>query len=153
MSQSSAPAQRPKEDKLALFLDRLRQALDADRAGRERDWAKTVGDTLARLEAALRQHQAAACHPDGPLAEVDQTRPTLVRQADELRNDYDDLVKQIPILREQVRCAAEVHRPDDVDFAALRQQAEQLLAGLREKRETETKLLLDSVNVDIGAGD
>jgi hypothetical protein len=153
MAQSSLPAQRPKEDALALFLDRLHQTLDADSSGNQREWAEAVGDALARLEAALMQYQAAAWHPEGPLAAVDQTRPTLVRQADELRNDYDDLVKQLPILREQVRRAAEVGPSDGVDFTALRQQAKQLLAGLREKQETETKLLLDSVNTDIGAGD
>lgn len=153
MSQSSLPAQQPKEDALALFLDRLHQTLAAESAGREQQWTETVGDVLARLEAVLRQHQAAAWHPDGPLAEIDQTRPTLARQTDELRSDYDDFLKQLVDLREQVRRAAQAGPSDGVDFAALRQQAEQFLAGLQKKWETETKLLLESVNTDIGAGD
>jgi|SRR5579875_1004944 chromosome segregation ATPase len=153
MSQSSLPAQRPQEDALAIFLDRLHQVLDTDCAGREHDWVEAVEDALARLEAALQQHQAAAWHPEGPLAEIDQTRPTLVRKADELRNDYEDLARQLPALREQVRRAAEAIRLDGGDIAALRQQVEQLLAGLQEKREAEMKLVLDSVNTDIGAGD
>ena len=153
MSQSSLPSQKPKEDALALFLDRLHQALTTESVGRQQQWMEAVGDALARLEGALRQHQAAAWHPDGPLAEIDQTRPTLARQTDELRSDYDDYLQQLLTLREQVRRTAQAGPSDGVDLAALRQQAEQFLAGLQKKWETETKLLLESVNTDIGAGD
>ena len=65
-----------------------------DVPGRERDWAEGVMDALARLETALRQHRAGAKAPDGPLAEVDETRPTLARQADELRKDHDEFLAQ-----------------------------------------------------------
>src|SRR5262245_14112204 len=88
------------DDALMLSLDRLRQALAADVPGYEREWAEAVGDALAPVETALRQHRAAARSPDGLLAEVDETRPTLARQADELRHDQDDLLTQIVILRE-----------------------------------------------------
>lgn len=165
MSQATVSSEpRGKEDVLALSLDRLRQAQAADVPGREREWSAAVGDALARVETALRQHRAAAKAPDGLLAEVDETRPTLARQADELRSGHDDYLKQILALREEVRRAAEAFQPAAgtsaktgiggvPDFGALRQQMEQLLAGLEQNKEAETKLLQESVNTEIGVGD
>jgi hypothetical protein len=166
MSQATLPSQPPprKDDALALSLDRLRQALAADVAGREREWAEAVGDALARVETTLRQHRAAAKAPDGLLAAVDETRPTLARQAHELRSDHDDFLKQILALRDGVRGAAEAFQPAAgptakagaggvADFGAIRHQAEQLLAALQDNKEAETKLVLESINTDIGVGD
>jgi hypothetical protein len=39
------------------------------------------------------------------------------------------------------------------DFGAIRHQAEQILAALQDNKEAETKLVLESVNTDIGVGD
>jgi hypothetical protein len=63
-----------------------------------------------------------------------------------------------------VQCAAQAFQPAAdpspttgaggvADFGAIRHQAEQLLADLQENKEAETKLVLDSVNTDIGVGD
>jgi ABC-type transporter Mla subunit MlaD len=142
----------------------LRQALAAEVSGRERAWAAAVGDALARVEAALRQLRAAAKDLDGLFAEVDDTWQTLARQADELRSDHDDLLASVVALQKEVRRAAEAlppaaNRPAPpgvagaVDFGTLRRRAEQLLAGLQENKEAETRLVLESVNTDIGAGD
>jgi hypothetical protein len=161
MSQPNLQSQPPREDALALSLDHLHQALAADSAGCGRNWAQAVGDALANLEAALRQHRKAARRPDGPLAEVDQTRPTLARQADEVCSDYDELLRQLLALREQVQEAAEASRASSspttagglVEISAVRERAEQILAGLQKNRQDETNLVLESVNTDIGAGD
>jgi hypothetical protein len=163
MVQSSSQSQPRKKDDILMFsLDGLRQALATETSGREREWLEAVGDALARIEVALRQHRVAAQAPDGPLAEVDQTRPTLARQADALRSDHDDFLMQLLALREQVRRAVEAFQSGPaspasasrgVDLGAIRQQAEQLLAGLQENREAETKLVQESINTDIGAGD
>lgn len=161
MSQSKIQSQPASEDTLVRSLDHLHQALAADSAGCEREWAQAVGDALAGLEAALRQHRKAARRPDGPLAEVDQTRPTLARQADELRSDHDEFLRQLIALRELVRQAAQASPADSsrrsgggrVEVSAIREQAEQILAGLQKNWHEETNLVLESVNTDIGAGD
>ena len=165
MSESNFQLQpRRKDDPLGLCLDQLGRAVATDVPGRERDWAEGVMDALARLETALRQHRAGAKAPDGPLAEVDETRPTLARQADELRSDHDEFLAQILTLRSEVQRAADVFQPAGepsgktgasgvMDFGAIRRQSEQLLTGLRENKVTETKLILESVNTDIGVGD
>jgi hypothetical protein len=77
---------------------------------------------------------------------------------------YDDFLTQILALHEDVRCTTEVFQavadrsmqPDAggvVDFSIIRQQAKQVLAGLQENKQAETKLVLESINTDIGVGD
>jgi hypothetical protein len=158
MLQQSLQAQpRRKADALGLSLEHLHQALVAGVSGREREWLTELEAALARIETALRQHRDANQAPDGALAEVDETRPTLSRQADGLRDDQDDLLIQFLALREEVHRATEHARngvtTEDADVAAIREKAGQLLAGLQENKEAETKLVMESVNTDIGVGD
>lgn len=166
MSQTSlqSPPPRRKPDALAAALDQSRLALAADVPGHEREWAETVEAALTGVEKALRQHMAVAEAADGVFAEVDGTRPTLARQADELCHEHGDLLKQVLALRDEVQRAAEAFTPAAAppaktaaggvaDFGVLRQQAEKLLVGLEQNREAETKLVLESVNTDIGVGD
>jgi hypothetical protein len=165
MSQASLQAEPwEKNDALELSVDQMQQALAEKVPGRESDWTAAVEEALSRVEAALRQHRAAAREPDGLLAEVDETRPTLARQADRLRTDHDAFLKDVLALREEVGRAAGAFRPvahhstpqaaaGVVQFSAIREQAEVLLARLRKHEEAETKLVLESINTDIGTCD
>jgi hypothetical protein len=155
---------RRKEDFLTGSLDRLSRALTADVPGHEREWAETVGAALITVENALRQHIAAVQDPDGVFAEVDGTRPTLARHASELCSQQSDLLKQVLAHQEVVQGAAEAFKPaaDPTApksvvavpaFGLIRQQAEQILEGLQHIKDDEAKLVLDSVNTDIGVGD
>ena len=89
-----------KEDALGLSLKPLQEALAVAVPGHEREWTAAVGEALSRVETALRQHRAAARAPDGLLAEVDETRPSLARQADRLRIDHDAFLKDALALEE-----------------------------------------------------
>jgi hypothetical protein len=151
-------------DSLATSLDRLGDALGRTVPGNEWEWANGVGNALGHMEAALREHRASAKAPNGALAGVDETRPTLARQADKLRRDDDHLLTQILGLRQEVRRAAEAFRPavertgngvacEIPDFGTMRHEAEQLLAAMQQHKEVEMRLVMDSVNTDIGAGD
>src|SRR5262245_12833374 len=153
-----------KSDSLQRALDVLRRVLAAGFPGRERQWAQTVGEALARLETTLRHNLELAEAHEGSLAEVDDTRPTLSREADALCKEQEGLLRQILALREQARLAADAfqHAADPSrketvacvpNFGAIRQRGEQLLAGLKRARETEAQLVLESVNTDIGVGD
>jgi hypothetical protein len=165
MAQARAQVEsRKKEDALGLSLEPLRQALATKVPGRERDWAYAVEEALTHVEAALREHRAAAKAPDGVLAEVDETRPTLARQADELRGDHDDLLKGVITLRQEARKAAAAFDPSAdrpaqrtetgvMNFADIRQRAELLLAGLHKNKHAETDLIQESINTEIGTGD
>jgi hypothetical protein len=154
---------RMKHDALELSLNRLSQAVVADMTGQERWWTEAVGTALACVETALRQHRAAAKAPDGLLAEVDETRPTLARQADGLRSDHDDFLAQVRALRDELRCVTiaafrcatdrEARTEWIVNICTIRQMTANLLTGIQENKEAETKLVLESINTDIGVGD
>src|SRR5437879_5050561 len=96
MTQLSLQSPHHKQlDPLVLALERLHQALAEDFSGQEGQWVDTVGGALARVEMALRQHRAGAKGPDGLLAQAEETRPTLNRQADELRRNHDGFLMQV----------------------------------------------------------
>src|ERR1700730_5056405 len=130
---------RTREDTLTLPLDRLEKALAAEVSGRERDWAQRVGSALAGVEQGLREHAGLAEAPDGLLAEVDQTRPTLARQAGELRREHRDLLSQAAELRAELQTVAQAFRPGPLadrlpvaagvpDFGALREHGQRFVA-------------------------
>jgi hypothetical protein len=162
---------RIREDGLVALIDRFGRVLGDGVPGREREWATAVEKALTCLKRALRQHLAAARVPDGVFAEVDDTRPTLARQAEEVCQTYDTLLKQSSALLRKTRRATEAFssNPDPigtaapctgrngtagvVDFGVIRQQGEKLLASLRQNKDAETQLILESINTDIGVGD
>jgi hypothetical protein len=160
---------RARKDALQVATERLRVQIDAEATGRERPWSEGVDQGFARIESELRQREQAANCPDGPLGQVDETRPTLVRQSQEVCREYAELMKTIHEFRERVRWAADAFRPAAdprcqisappavkgpvPDFGALRQEAEKLLADLDHLRGMETALVLESVTTDIGVGD
>jgi hypothetical protein len=158
-------SRRPKDDFLTRTADRLCQVLAEAVLGREQQWAEAVGTALTEVEKSLRQYQVAAATPDGPLAEVDQTRPTLRRQSAAWRHDLAKLLDQCLALEDEVRHAAQAFRPTADTllertgtegipvFGAIRQRVEEWVAGLRQIKEDEAAMVLESVNTDIGVGD
>jgi len=163
MSQATSPSRhRDEPDLLAQALEGLRQALSEDPGGRERDWLERMGNALAQVEPALRQHRALTRSQDGLVAKEDETRPTITRQADKLCSEHDLLLVQVRALRDSVRSAVEglaTELPSQKDgsrslnLVALRKQADDVLSALEANRKAETDLVLESVNTDIGVGD
>jgi hypothetical protein len=159
-----SPPRRKKEDRLMLAIDGLRQALDADFAGQERKWAENVEERLTQIQQQLQQHTAIVEGPEGLFAEVQEKRPTLVRQVEGLCSDYEHLLQEVPALRTELLHAAGAFKPlagpsrpagapASPDLTAIRQQVEEFRARLDQDKHTETKLVLESVNTDIGVGD
>jgi hypothetical protein len=156
------PSQRA-VDTLALAARGLKQAISAEAPGRERQWAQTVDDALSFAETAMRKHRSAAQGAKGTLAAVDVTRPTLARQADELRNEHGLLLSQVIGLRDKVRRAGQAFRPtlevstNDAqgiaDLGAIRADIQQFVDRLEDHRDAEINLIQESVLTDIGVGD
>ena len=135
---------------LTQSLERFRTAVAAEFDGREQEWVEALSATLAQAEIVFRKHRAGARAPDGGvLAEVDETSPTVARQADEVRSDHDDLFVQILALRAEAKDALKTAE-FGADFSAIRQHALHLLTGLQQNGEAETTLLQESVNTDVG---
>jgi hypothetical protein len=157
-------------DTLIQPLEQLKQALAEAAPGREREWAKDTSRPVALLVQALVRRQAAAAGSDGPFAGVDLTRSTLVRQVSALREQLSALLEKTRCLHADLNAAAEAFLPAGgsltanplpplptsraiPDFGDLRRAAEQLVQALNRYLEEETKLVLDSVNTEIGVGD
>jgi hypothetical protein len=151
----------PNQDTLALAAENLSRALSAKITGRETEWAESVAATLARVETALRKHRAVANDPDGLFAAVDEIRPALAKQADELRSNHSDFLDQVNVLRDEVESAvAAMHLTPDpeaktveakvADLGVIRQLGEKFLADLRQTKAAEMRLVSESVNTDIG---
>jgi hypothetical protein len=151
-------------DQLAAATDMVREAITAEVAGREQSWGEAVRAALDRLEWALRQERPGFSSPEESLTEIDKTRPSLVRQVEQLRVEHAELLSKVRALRDEVERARQAFDPamkftstvradTVIDFGSLRQQSEQLLKSVQHVRETEADLLLESVNTDIGTGD
>lgn len=155
------PAQ---EDPLACAANRLRETLAGQIPGHERQWAQRVERALVFVEAAMRKHLAVLQDPNGFLAEVDVTRPTLARQADELLLGDQDIITQLIDLRDEARAAAQAFQQTlsnastnavkgIADLSAIRSKAEHLLNRVHKHGVAEMRLVQESVLTEIGVGD
>jgi hypothetical protein len=159
-----------RQDVLITPIEQLESALSAPAPGREHDWAREVEGILGRVEDALRRHVADTDAAGGMFANVDLTRPTLVRKVSALRQEHTAFIERTGELRREVSGVARAFNPDAPDgganrlpapaaprsvpdFGALRQQLGQFAAALKHHRDEEAGLVIESVATDIGVGD
>lgn len=158
-------------DILADALKHLQRALAGTSPDEQREWAGVLWYGLARLEKALRLQQEHVQDPLGLGAEIDQTRPTFVRQQEKLRDDYRNLIEQCialkwelyraaqPFLAEHDRLGKEPPWKDNgeamptPDWNVLTRRIQEMLDRIAADREEENSMVLESATVDIGAGD
>lgn len=141
---------RGEHDALLVAMHQLEAALGAAAPGREHCWNDRVRENLSGVQSALERHVASAEAEQGLFAEIDLTRPTLVRSVERLRREHIDLVQQAEALRRQVAHYGVEERPA---FENIRQQAARLLEALRHHQAREADLIFESLYTDIGAGD
>lgn len=158
-------------DVLREAVTHLRSAIVGTTPDEEREWAGVLWYGLARLEKALRQQLDNVVDPDGLASEVDQTRPTLVRQQEKLRDDYRNLLEQCMALKWELYRAAQPYLAESdrlgkqppwkdngdalptPDWTALSARIETMIDRIAADHEEETSLVQESATVDIGAGD
>jgi hypothetical protein len=158
-------------DQLGEVLDQFRTVLGEHAGSDEHNWAGRMWYATGRLEKELQRHIELTKGPDGLAAEVDQSRPTLVRQQEKLQQDYQNLLEQCLALKwemyrlsqpldgpkaelgKSLPAAVENASTGPVDVAILRERLEQFLTRLEEHQQKEASLVLESVTTDIGAGD
>jgi hypothetical protein len=148
---------RGEHDALLVAMHRLEAALAAAAPGRESAWNARVLKDLGGVQECLARHVASAEAPDGLLAEIDLSHPTLARRVDRLRHEHADLLQQAGALARRVEefwcvewATGTEERPDTAD---IRQRAARLLAALRDHQAHEADLILETFCTDIGAGD
>jgi len=158
-------------DPLSMPVSQLQEALAEEFPGREREWTGKVDRALGDVENGLRQHAGLAETPNGLFAGVDMRRPTYLRRLSGLRLELSDFSREVRDLRERVRQAGQAFRPahellDGLDgmpppaarrgvphFGELRDEVADFLGRLHQHCEEETRIVLESVTTDIGAGD
>ncbi len=137
-------------DLLSTSLERLQQCLAAGPAGRERDWARRVGDALDVLIREFSRHTADSESPEGLTSEVDVTRPSLARNVEDLRRQHRDFLDRLRAFRKDVEEAGRAAIPD---LTGIQSTGRELAAGLSRHREMETDLIQESITTDLGAAD
>jgi len=152
-----------KNDLLEHPLDRLEAALAADPAGGPAVWMRNYRDVLGDLTRAMREHISATESPGGALTTLEsprqQTVATLEHLVQGLRSEHSQLVTSVGELHSNALSLSD--RCPDGDAVAtpvaeimtVRQAGEELLTRLRDHQHTERKLLMDTINTDVGVGD
>jgi hypothetical protein len=158
---------KSKTDPLGPAIESLERVLRVDSDAKESTWLDEVKRSLANVEKAFNEHTRMAEATDGLLQAMNtQTRsirPTLDRRVDALHGDHEQLLEQIQevegAVQERLEDQKKKWRRIWRGFGRtpgpqhIRQETERLLDSLREHKESETKLLLDTINTDIGTGD
>jgi hemerythrin-like domain-containing protein len=141
---------RGEHDALVDAIQDLEAALAAAAPGRERAWNQRVIEELRVVVDRLAEHVRSADGPDGLLAEIDATRPTLLHRVERLRREHANLLQQARALQRQIEHHGDGEEPN---FQDIRQRASWMLNALRHHQAVETDLIFESWFTDIGAGD
>jgi hypothetical protein len=129
-------------------MHRLEAALASPAPGREREWANRAATELAEVEASLQRHITSAEGDRGLFAELDSSQGSVPARVEKLRRDHEQMLVQAKQLSRHLQS-----EDDRVDFAALRNEGEELLAALRRHYSCEVDLIFECFWLDIGVGD
>ena len=149
------------KDALRQAIEELRRTHAGYSDGHEREWTEAVRHALTHVVHGLQKGVAANYAPEGPLTPVDPTWPTMAREAKALSEDEGRELQHAVELHEKMREAADdlaekggVGNPPDKNaqgkVESLYQEVKEFLAELQHIKETESRLVVESVNVDIG---
>jgi hypothetical protein len=149
--------QVPRHSLLAALTE-LKRALPACDSGTPQEWAPRIMQALARLEQAVRRKEATLEAPGGELIDIDRGQipsPGLDRHVDDIREELSALYHEASDLRRGLQHALEeaphgLSPEVNEDFRA---SVAALAKGLERCEQEEARLVLETVNTDIGAGD
>lgn len=143
-----------KADPLVSALEHFAAALDRPAEGDVANWRASLRETLDQLDFALEGHDRLADAPDGLLAPLNRpihsNQPTLDHDMGRMRDTRQGFRDRIQKLRSQLDSRSRDHAGD---VHAIHQDGLQLAGSLRDYLETETLLVQDTVNTDIGCLD
>ena len=118
-------------------------------AGRERGWLALLAVAVDDLADAI---AAKATSDDGYtslLAEIELREPRFTNQIATLREFFDEIAARVDHLQARI----DASRTGPIDVEGLRDDVASIARELRFHRATETDLVYEAVNVDLGAGD
>jgi hypothetical protein len=132
----------------------LEQALAPAPAEAPPIWIARMDRALAGVEQAASGRRSSFAK-ENKLSEVSDLIPSpgLDRRLGRLRQELGTLVEEAGAIREAMRQEVEKPRVAAASLRRFHRRAARLLLGLEQYELEEGRLLLDSVNTDIGAGD
>ena len=125
----------------------LEAALAKPTPKREAAWASLVLQALSTLEDVMLKQATELEDEDGTLAAIARDQPRLLSRIQQLREQYEDLVRQIHSLHEQLSAN------DLPQTGEIRQRLAWILTAIRHFQSKETDLIFEAISVDIGAAD
>jgi hypothetical protein len=150
-------------DGLDDLLDELEFDLAQDQSEAPAQWARRYRDDLRELTQTIRQHVATTESPGGALTTLgsskQQTLATLDHAVHNLRLDHVELLNSASELYWKAQGLADQYLAGSSGVAAegemadARRAGEKLLRRVHQHQETERKLLMDTINTDVGVGD
>lgn len=143
-------AARDERVRMVVAARELENALSAASWHRERDWYRRVQDSLLVLQAALRDTRDSADEEGSLLSDVVAEAPRLDSRVSRIRDEYEDLERQVESLRFQL---AEMGTEEEKDVDDIRQRLSWLVTALQYVQSKETEVLYEAFQVDIGLGD
>ncbi|HQU46964.1 MAG TPA: hypothetical protein PK867_29435 [Pirellulales bacterium] len=139
---------RGEHDDLLAAMHQLEAALASPAPGRAEAWAKRVGRDLRLMREHLRSHVASAETADGLCSELKAARPEMTHRIEQLQTEHGHLLDSAAAL------ADSLHPTETAAaFAAVRQQAAELLELIRAHHAKEVALIYECFCTDIGVGD
>jgi hypothetical protein len=166
---------RTKSDQLLRRADTLQASLERVVPGQERDWTECVQKALLSVETALEEHRLATEDSEGLCSELTApsvgTDPGRVRVIHGLWQEHAQLSSLAKSMHDPIEGALHAFQRERIspdkpitlpvppvplaipDFGEIRRQGEQFIAALRHHCDAEAKLVLETVNTDVGVGD
>lgn len=132
------------KDPIGIVIEKLEKI--AANVERQPGWAGDLDQLLSTAEQELRQRKA-PLKADGKLVDVEAPRmpsPTIARRTVGLRKELSVLIQETEELRTRLKT-------DDADD--VREQIHALAGSLQDYIDDEARLVLKSVNTDIGGND
>jgi hypothetical protein len=142
---------RATRDNILAAVKELERTLDEGDTGRDADRARRLASALDAVEEAVRRHAEELDASGGNLIDVEGPRipsPTLTREVGELRQELDALLDEVSALRDRLAAGGA-----GTDFGPFRHRARRLAASLEHYDEEEARVILDTINTDIGSPD
>jgi hypothetical protein len=144
---------------LSLVLADLQRAIDADRSGWGSAWAEQLEQALGAVEWSVHREDASLDAPGGGVVGVNSGQsfsPGLDRKVRQLHDDLNALLTETQELRHRLSQALDrtpQGRLSPRDFDELYNRAVALAETLKRCEQEQTRLILENVTTDIGAGD
>ena len=129
----------------------LEEALARATPSREGPWRDKVLKRLTELELSMAVQASELRGDEGLMADLVLENPRLANRVAQLRDDYDRLVGEISGMRNEF--ATERTAKISSNVADMRVRLAKLVDDVRHFQSTETDLIYEAIQVDIGVGD